>query len=886
MSRPVVNPVYQAFIEDPRCILKPEHRERLKTKRGFTDEFIDLAKFRSCGAHSTPIVTDLLQQFGVEACVKCGVAVIPGAGMPAVANSQLLEEDWDLIPYQNEFGEVFHLRPHRFGFAGVPIKPYFAGTGHEGQHFAVLAESEYKAVASLQMGIPSVGLPGISSCWGEHFDSLTESLVSEGITQLSVCFDNEVKNDPAFPKYYKDKPEKRWETPKYAILMAKRLTDTHLFGQVKVATLPGAWRVEGKADIDGALAAGKTPEEYQAVVNEAIHPNAYFDTLCDEAKRIITPSLAEYDLSKHIRRYGGKYQVYRPDEKSNKEWETVSDFTLSFIARVSDKENTERDVELVSANMGSEAESEIFRLKPKAMASLREFREFLYGSGHGAYDFSGNDHDMRMMIKLEHARSFNNVVYQPDHIGKIDNEDVWLFGNGALIGGVWTPADKYGISWNGAKGFRAAHAVNAHKHRKPGDQPDPYLPTPDFDHAANVDLRDIGKRLFKNYGGAEMQGYEALTAYAWNLAAIFSRDIDARYRFFPVMYLLGQPSSGKTRLGMWLLAMHGIQSSGSNADVGTAVSLERQMSFYSAVPAFFDEMRDHSSRNPAARIKDALLRSNYDRQSISKGLRSLGAETRTVEVRAPILVGGEHRPGDEALNTRCLFAVFKTISPDEIASGRFGSEYEWFSSACTTILPRVLPHVLLHGPAAETMLAAIAENQNYLRGTSTAEPRTIQNYAVVAAAYNLMIDPADELGFNPWLKKHCASVREQRLLDSVSERFLGSLPTMDAEGRIKRDIHFKTDAGQLYLNFSECYNIWFKNQPGFGEGLPNSASVRMQLVQSQCCVSKQSRIGAYNGKCLVFQLSEEICPRVLRGWLGTLPKDDSKPVDAGKKTLF
>jgi hypothetical protein len=213
--------------------------------------------------------------------------------------------------------------------------------------------------------------------------------------------------------------------------------------------------------------------------------------------------------------------------------------------------------------------------------------------------------------------------------------------------------------------------------------------------------------------------------------------------------------------------------------------------------------------------------------------------------------------------------VFKEISTEAYSAGLFGSEYNWLNSARDTVLPKVLAKVLLHGPAASVILDEIEANKEFLRKAKIGDPRTVQNYAVPAATYNLLIDPEDELGFNSWLKKHCASIREIRTLDSIYGNFLEDLPTLEARGIIKRDVHFKFDGTKLSLAFRLIYDAWTPLQPNRGEGLPGANSVRATLIKNFECQHGDERIGPSTKKCLTFDMASEKCPPVLQEWFGT-----------------
>ena len=182
-------------------------------------------------------------------------------------------------------GEAYFLRAHKMypkGFGLLPYCPYLLqnNNGH-----AILAEGSLKAAAAWQLGFPAVGIDGISTFSGKLFPDLVEIFRSNGITRITVIFDNEVKDDPKFEKYKPD-PNKRYDADFWAIRMAEMLNDEGF--EATVGRLPDEWRENGKADIDSALAQGRTREEFQQIIDDNCTPSDYLKSLSEEAQEVIT----------------------------------------------------------------------------------------------------------------------------------------------------------------------------------------------------------------------------------------------------------------------------------------------------------------------------------------------------------------------------------------------------------------------------------------------------------------------------------------------------------------------------------------------------------------------------------------------------------------------
>lgn len=286
-----------------KLILTAADRQNLQEVRGFSDEVIDKLGFKSSQAQNRPILEALCEEFPPDQLARAGVLfksdegnfypnrVFCGYGR---TGEFLLNADGSfklsragkkqperkaglnptLIPYLGADGKVEIIKPHKDNvpnpvdvdklddeFTGHHLyceqilrivstsKHYTDGL----KNFCLITEGEFKAAALLQCGIPALGLPGIHSVRNVPFRRhLIEVLKRFGITDVVICFDNEIKDDPDLPNYKAD------EWARVDTIVYARYTAATLYREgiksTKIANLPDEWRRDGKADWDGALA--------------------------------------------------------------------------------------------------------------------------------------------------------------------------------------------------------------------------------------------------------------------------------------------------------------------------------------------------------------------------------------------------------------------------------------------------------------------------------------------------------------------------------------------------------------------------------------------------------------------------------------------------------
>jgi hypothetical protein len=259
-------------------ILSPAHRESLKNDRGLDDATIDHFKFRSSLRQNRGNLEWIHDSLPEEELLELGILSFKKSGDHKLsaqlcgAPSTDEQEKWFdrnpvIIPYLDVTEKISWLRPHKLGLspkeyliemkAREAFKQYqsnahpFLALEHPNplpyfSNKAVIVESEFKAAALWQLGIPAIALPGISMLRSKPFLKEFIKLVrSFRINHLIIAFDNDDKSD-------KPDPWDRHDTEVYAAYTCHVLRTEGFFMQI--ARIPDEWREHGKADWDGMLA--------------------------------------------------------------------------------------------------------------------------------------------------------------------------------------------------------------------------------------------------------------------------------------------------------------------------------------------------------------------------------------------------------------------------------------------------------------------------------------------------------------------------------------------------------------------------------------------------------------------------------------------------------
>ena len=747
--------------------LSDAHRQELRSKRGLQDAIIDRLAFRSGGEHLVDIINGMRETFS-DADLHAAGLLHEVNGVMAY-NQQLLE-DRVLIPYLDEHGEVYFLRPHKLGFAKQAIHPYCRYLLKEHHEDVVLTEGEFKGAALHQWGIPGFGVPGVSSFAGKHIDRLIELLNEFGVKRVTVIFDNEIKDNPEF-KNYKQKPEDRYDTEFWAYILSYKLGRNGFV--VRIGTLPDEWREDGKIDFDGALAAGHTRDEILRVIDQAKTPNEFLDSLPEAARRIVQRKKARQFTNVPISREFNKYVATRA--KGDNKWqETISNFVINIKSSFFTPDGVIRNVQLV--NEYGEW-SDTFPLSPADMAGLNEFKKFCFGKGN--FVFEGTTQDLLNVWKLEFLRDIGDLIYMPDRIGLVENK-LWLFGNMAIKDGEVIRPDNDGIMWVAGKGYKPQSLQIGSRGEAIEDSIPALSEKP-------IDLVDLAKKMKQTIGG-----YEAYTGIGWVIATIFSEDIFQAYKCMPILFPHGKRESGKTTFMRWLMAFFGVETEGSGIAETTQNFIARALSYNSSIGAWFDEYRNEHK----VIQKDGFFRSAYNRQLSGKGTAT-AFQAKGFSVHAAVAISGEELPKDNGLFTRLISLQISSYKRDR----------EWFDwvnrhqHSFSYLTYYLITH---YDELRPKILANIRELKMALLKQDVSD-RTAENWAICAGAFDAVI--LQDAEYIRWIGETCQEIKQTGESEHMLNQFWGDVSYLVSENKLDIN-HVKVEGDRLHLWLGGAYGAW------------------------------------------------------------------------------
>lgn len=643
--------IYTTFVE--ALPLTDAHREHLATARGLNDDVIDRLKFRSGGNRKA--IEQAIQATGATEeellltglCSRFEGKILPNVQLLKPSKGSSPKAPVILIPYLDRDGaRVLRIRPHKGGFAkaqtGLALE-WYAPYLTRRQEPLIITEGEFKAAALHQLGYSAIGLPGISSFGGQHLEKLKKAVATLAPTQVIICFDHEIKDDPLrYPKSAKDDFWDAYDTEVWSCKMAWHLRQQ----PTRIARLPVLWMDDkGKADCDGALAMGKGRLDFDAVFAKAQPLDRFLHELSGNMAVVVRRKVADFvrkpgDPRLTERRSlteGFGYQWTKPGD-ANKPPETtvISNFLLEPVMTVYTDSGKESLVRM-HGRTGDVYDPVV--LTPGDMTPSTAFERWCHAQG--PYTWSGGGKHLRALWEWLDAKDRGTYIRRTVFQGEIE-PDTWVFQNAVLRSGkLITPHERDGVCWDGRHGY----TLDADEEKQPRLTTDAQRTTELDDHHGT-----LLNTLRNAYAGRAMPWL----GLGWACATLFSRAIFNVYRCFPHLFCYGSKGSGKTSFAsMMMRGFFGIETPGKGLGATTDKAAIRLLAKRCSMPVWFDEFRDRGSERHVA-----AFNSLYNRQGYGRAKRTGDLKTDAVTPNGTLILSGIAPPSDESLQSRCIYLPF------------------------------------------------------------------------------------------------------------------------------------------------------------------------------------------------------------------------------------
>jgi DNA primase len=827
--------------------LSDKHREELKTKRGLTDDTIDKFKFVSGikKEDADSIKEKMLEKYSedelksahillAEEDIKKGKAKEGDLTYTIVGNRVV-------VPFITD-GKCTYLRMHKFGLPNMTPSIYDARNTQDGP--LIITEGEFKASALNQLGYNAIASPGISTFGGKNFATLEEFVVNSSHEEVYIMFDGEIKSDPKLGSYKSDRLV-RYDTDFWAWKICKMLSSS---SSCNVVVWPTPWLINGKIDPDAALAAGRTRDDFDALISCSLSHKDYRESWTGEQKAVLDIKVKRDQFKSTVFERGGEYyKRMKVKGGEEDEWydKRLSNFVLQIISKYQTfEENGDasivREVKLMDSNGRPSRKA---MMVASNFSSAGQFAEF--AASKGDFQWLGTGDELRELVAKLYMEQDAKECEQPLTMGQIDDvryPGMYMGNMCYLKDGTYVEADDDGGFWRNSLYVKPDSLV----------QGDCAGRTPIHINKDPHDWRKSLDDMCDHYGS---EAPRVLTM--WMLGSLMADHFFKAYGgqgSFPLMFVGGRFSSGKTTVVSQCMNFIGMGDNPSiEMDGTTIVGIGRMLTYHSCLPVWLDETRNTGKTQKA----QSFFRNVWNRASAFKGLRNT-TKVRAVDTKGTLVLSGQSLPTDAAFNERFVKVYINKDQRkgDQTSFKQISLAMSKVSSAAHELL--TIPHI------GERLVDMYHKSVDSIQ-EEVANDRVARNYGVVLTMAHLL--DCSSTAFNNYLFE-CAddSHTESVELDESAE-FLQEFAIWMMIDKVDPYEYFNySDVLGHRCCFSKAYDQYATVKRRRGEDAFEKKALLAQLVDKG--VFKGNRRESYKGARLMgFIMDAEKIPVDLKEYV-------------------
>lgn len=315
-----------------------------------------------------------------------------------------------------------------------------------------------------------------------------------------------------------------------------------------------------------------------------------------------------------------------------------SNFTIKPLFHIYSKTDNKRLVEITNEH----GASRIVDIPSKSFVSFEQFQQVAFQEGNYLF-FGSRFHFLKILNKISNdfpvCNELKTLGWQ--------REGFYAFANG-IYKDAWQPVDEYGITQHNNKKFFSPAFSTVYADVREDD--DEYENDRFFIFIKpEITFNQWCQHMKKVYTDKAPWGI------AFLVTSLFRDIIYDKFKFFPHLFLFGQPQSGKSALAWSLSNVFFKNLPAFNLNSGTNVGFFRRLARFRNTISWFDEFSNDIDIKRFQALKAA-----YDGIGHEKGKTTKDNRTEITKINAASIISGQYLPtaDDNALFTRSIMLSF------------------------------------------------------------------------------------------------------------------------------------------------------------------------------------------------------------------------------------
>lgn len=522
----------------------------------------------------------------------------------------------------------------------------------------------------------------------------------------------------------------------------------------------------------------------------------------------------------------------------------ISNFGIEVMSHMNDENDSKR---LVQINNIKNQEV-TFEIQSNSFTTYNAFQVMVESFGNYYIDASSSDFKRLKKYLMDNMRQGTMIMILGHQTG-----GYWCFNNGVIEDGRYRSYDENGcIEING----KLVYVPSANSLYKENDHK--FINQKRCNYImSGISFEDWAfqmKIVHRNHG---MLGISFL------ISAVFTDYLFKTHGFFPLLFIYGEASTGKTMMVQSLQSLFGSPQPSMSilSDADSPKARIRKFAEFRNMLVFLEEYR----ASVDSKINE-WLKSIYNRIPYGRATRDYSFHTDNVPFNSSVAITGNDFPSDDALITRCIVDEMHKSSFDEFERKEFDTLVKMLDkgvSGCLSEILNLRPYFKDNYKKNYPITRKSVAEAFSLKGIHNS--RAIENNAVIL---NSIITLENKIRL-PYTSKQlldymvtCATRQESRRFnESEITRFWDIVLYAIRNQSISKDIHYKierTEANHIYIVFKIVYLEYAKNiKTIYNEkALPKNTLTGKLKIYPAFVANKTVRIGSNVVKAWVFNLDK------------------------------
>jgi hypothetical protein len=481
----------------------------------------------------------------------------------------------------------------------------------------------------------------------------------------------------------------------------------------------------------------------------------------------------------------------------------VCGFTFKVLFLVRSKTDPKRIVEIKKTAANGNQYSAIVDFHTDCFVSLSNFKKAIEREGN--FVFEGNETDLTRLKKKLFREERPSVEIKT--LGWNKEHSFYAFANG-VHKVEFLPADEYGIVPSEDKNFFLPFMSSIYSHDKETFKDEKRFRYKD----SKVKFNEWAELINKVYGA---NGQIGLCFY---ISSLFRDYIIAELDSFPMLYLFGQRSSGKSTMAKSFMRMFGeAQDSISLENPSSVKAIFRTLANFCNAIVHLDEYKNSCGKDTVGMLKGFFDGYGYKRSMFSNDTR-----THMTPVLSSVITSGQEMPNiDNALFTRYLLLQFLNSLKDA-----HDENFNALKALEKKNLSSITCEIVSHRDIIKKGFRKIYDHlhlylaKSFKDNGQPIEDRLIKNMATVLTPVIILMEvEAFKFPFTAQeLYDSAANVLQQQnaLIRNShdAQRFWQIFEFLARDGKVESNVDYKFRGTHLYIRLGKIHPLYMEKHKG------------------------------------------------------------------------